>query len=97
MRHLTIAAAAVAVAASGTAAAQTADGGGVERFESGQEIYDFDRFLEEKHPFPGTYATPSRPTGKRPHLPSREVGPDEQADNDSPAARDGERRDRTAD
>lgn len=43
---------------------------------SAGDTYDMERFLEEKHPFPGTYATPSRESGKRPNLPSREVGPD---------------------
>lgn len=51
--------------------AATADG---ERRESRRQLYDFDRFLDEKHPFPGTYATPSRNSAARPNLPSRTVG-----------------------
>lgn len=55
----------------------TADG---DRRENGRQLYDFDRFLDEKHPFPGTYATPSRDSATRPNLPSRPVGEDDGGD-----------------
>lgn len=45
-----------------------------DRRESRRQLYDFDRFLDEEHPFPGTYATPSRDSAARPHLPSRPIG-----------------------
>ena len=37
-------------------------------------VYDIEPLLERQHPFPGTYATPSRDTGARPNLPSRAIG-----------------------
>lgn len=77
MRTLVLAAMAAVLAAAPAGAAQ--DGKAkphADRRDSGRQVYDFDRFLDEKHPFPGTYATPSRTTGKRPGLPRRDVGPD---------------------